>query len=359
MSKEEYKVAELNLSGARGNRFKFRGFNERIAHIDVDVFHRIIPVAQLVPSLPFASSEESNNKSEELVETPSWFRATLLQWHHRTLNAHWIDFFNRVNLYCKTLPELLYHRHKVFNAILEHLKVPNSLALQPILELIAGLAKDLRRYAHEYVPDIIATLVKLIDIKDTNLLEWIFSCIGFLFKYLDKELLPQLPEVFDRYTKPLLLHSRPFIREFSAESFAFLIRKLNPSSTVFSKLVLQTILPSDPQEKPSEAACAGFSALLFASLKGVAGHFHSKMVPIFLFCLKHLQTVPYRVEVLKGILQLMADYCRGDDQGAKDVWTCFEEYFQIAGKSDEAFSKPSTKKIRISESLADEVVVDL
>src|SRR3989338_10653836 len=116
---------------------------------------------------------------ESLAESPTWFRQALLQWHYKDLTAHYGAFFSEVTALCKSLPELLHHRHRIFEALLRHLVVPHSHCLQALLEVAAALARDLRRYAHEYMPRLLPALAGLVGTRDPNLPQWVFSFTRF------------------------------------------------------------------------------------------------------------------------------------------------------------------------------------
>ena len=59
--------------------------------------------------------------------------------------------------------------------------------------------------------------------KSKELLEALFSCWGYLFKYLHRQLIRELSSLFIRF-EPLFSHKREYVRQFAAQSFAFLVR---------------------------------------------------------------------------------------------------------------------------------------
>jgi hypothetical protein len=66
-----------------------------------------------------------------------------------------------------------------------------------LVDLLSVLAKDLR---HEFYPDLfhrsMHVLVDLLDPRYPELLEAIFTCISYLFKFLSKHLVKDFDETF-------------------------------------------------------------------------------------------------------------------------------------------------------------------
>ena len=84
----------------------------------------------------------------------------------------------------------------------------------------------MRIHLTPYLPRLLTTLLNLIaNGNDVDILEIIFQTMAHIFKLLEKQLLVDFINVFKNYTF-FLEHKKDYVREFAAESFAFLIRKL-------------------------------------------------------------------------------------------------------------------------------------
>jgi len=64
----------------------------------------------------------------------SFFQESLESWKELNLTRHFAIFVREVSEYCHSLPQLLYHKEKVVEILEKHLKVEDSLALEPLLE---------------------------------------------------------------------------------------------------------------------------------------------------------------------------------------------------------------------------------
>lgn len=80
-------------------------------------------------------------------------------------------------------------------------------------------------------------LIKLLDTKDAERLEWALVCLAFLFKILKPYLKKDIAVVLKRII-PLLSENQPqYINNFAAESFAFVARDIRDKKK-FLNLIL-------------------------------------------------------------------------------------------------------------------------
>lgn len=106
--------------------------------------------------------------------------------------------------------------------------------------LTVALAKDLQKEFYPYYADFLEILIDLLNSKDTEQLEWTFTCLAYLFKFLWRPLIKDINVVFNSLL-PLLSDSKPdYINNFSAESFAFVARKVKDKKS-FLNLLLKAI----------------------------------------------------------------------------------------------------------------------
>ena len=103
------------------------------------------------------------------------------------------------------------------------------------------------------------------------------TTLSLLFKHLSKHLISELQDVCN-WCSPLLAHKRKYIREFVAESLAFLFRKLKGKQLrrMVRGLILSTDASVTGDEKEDEDIINGIATLLFEVVKNVQNQFHSQ-----------------------------------------------------------------------------------
>ncbi|KAF7667571.1 hypothetical protein LDENG_00057170 [Lucifuga dentata] len=220
------------------NTYRFLTFAERLANVNIDVIHRI----------------DRTGSYEEEVET--YFSEGLTKWKDLNLTAHFTTFLKEVSNKSQSFNLLVFHQKSIVESLKTHLAVKNSLAYQPLLDLVVQLARDLQTDFYPHFPDFF----------DTEVLEWAFTCLSYLYKYLWKVMVKDMTNIYSLYST-LLAHKKEHIRKFAAESFSFLMRKV-PDLDALLDLVF-----SDLEQHPDKAEGAG--QLLFEMCKGVRNMFHS------------------------------------------------------------------------------------
>ncbi|KAJ9576725.1 hypothetical protein L9F63_025376 [Diploptera punctata] len=227
----------------------FQPFSERIANIDVDVFHRV-----------------GHKFETESEGTETYFHKGLGKWSDLNLTQSFSDFKKDLPA-LQTLPQLLQQKDEVVAVLNKYIKLANPLSLQPILDLVIALARDLGQEFYPYYPEFVQNLTGLLNVKDSEQLEWSFTCLAYLFKFLWRYLVKDVGIVFTGLL-PLLDDSKPdYINNFAAESFAFVARKVKDKKA-FLILILKTL-------KKHPEGIGGCGRLLFEVIRGVSGQFHS------------------------------------------------------------------------------------
>ncbi|XP_026828311.1 small subunit processome component 20 homolog [Ooceraea biroi] len=267
------------------NTFQFKPFSERITEIDVDIFHHV---------------RHRNEDISEEIQT--YFHETLQKWNVLNLTEDYTTFKKQVRNIV-TLPELLHRKRYVIDMLMEYLKKRDSLFLQPILELIVAVARDLQKDFYEYFPEFLSEIVCLLQTKDAEQIEYTFTTLAYLFKYLWRYLIRNVRTVL-ALLLPLLADTQPvYINRFAAESFAFVVRKIKDKDS-FLKLVLQIL-------RDNVSGVLGYGKLLFEVVSGTPGQFHScaeQMLSVYFNALQDQsvdQNLTYQVleEIVTCILQ--------------------------------------------------------
>ncbi|GAA6228191.1 small subunit processome component 20 homolog isoform X2 [Lates japonicus] len=230
------------------NTYRFLTFAERLANVNINVIHRI---------------DRTGSYAEE-VET--YFSEGLTKWRDLNLTAHFTTFLKEVANKSQSFNMLVFHQKSIVESLKTHLAVKNSLAYQPLLDLVVQLARDLQTDFYPHFPDFFILITTLLDTKDTEVLEWAFTCLSYLYKYLWRVMVKDMTNIYSLYST-LLAHKKEHIRKFAAESFSFLMRKVPDLDALLTHVF------SDLQQHPDKAEGAG--QLLFEMCKGVRNMFHS------------------------------------------------------------------------------------
>ncbi|KAM4037263.1 small subunit processome component 20 homolog isoform 2-T2 [Anomaloglossus baeobatrachus] len=230
------------------NTYKFLTFSERLANVNIDIIHRI---------------DRTESSSEE-VET--YFFEGLQKWKDLNLTESFVTFYREVCSKCQSFHLLVYHQNAIVQSLKTHLQVKNSLAYQPLLDLVVQLARDLQADFYPHFQDFFKVVSSLLDTKDTEQIEWAFTSLSYLYKYLWRMMVKDMPVIYSLYSA-LLAHQKEHIRNFAAESFSFLMRKVPDLSGLFNFIFL------DLKEHHQKAD--GLGQLLFETCKGVRNMFHS------------------------------------------------------------------------------------
>lgn len=102
---------------------------------------------------------------------------------------------------------------------------------------LVAVAKDLRKDFCQYYHEVLKVLVDLLNTNNAEQLEWTFTCLAYMFKFLWRSLIRNVKKAFIMLL-PLLSDSKPqYIRDFAAESFAFIIRKVKDRKTFMQHMI--------------------------------------------------------------------------------------------------------------------------
>ncbi|XP_076967884.1 small subunit processome component 20 homolog isoform X2 [Tamandua tetradactyla] len=230
------------------NTYRFLTFAERLGNVNIDIIHRIDRIASY----------------NEEVET--YFFEGLLKWRELNLTEHFGKFYKEVMDKCQSFNQLVYHQKEIVQSLKTHLQIKNSFAYQPLLDLVVQLARDLQTDFYPHFPDFFLTITPVLETQDTELLEWAFTSLSYLYKYLWRLMVKDMPNIYSMYST-LLAHNKLHIRNFAAESFTFLMRKVSDKNALFNLMFLD--LDNHPEK------VEGVGQLLFEMCRGVRNMFHS------------------------------------------------------------------------------------
>ncbi|XP_043461043.1 small subunit processome component 20 homolog [Leptopilina heterotoma] len=277
------------------NTFKFKPFSERVTQIDVDVFHRV------------------SHRYEDDTEEETHFYQALQKWNVLNLSEIYgslkKEFRNII-----TLPQLLNSQQHVLDTLLKYLKLKDPLCLQTVLELIVAVSRDLQKEFCQHFPEFLTAIIDLLWTKDADQLEYTFTTLAYLFKFLWRYLIRNVDKIFNLLL-PLLSESRPhYINNFAAESFSFVVRKVKDKEN-FLKLVLNAL-----EETPN--GVSGCGKLLFEVISSISGQFHSCAEELLTLYFESLENEELNQQLLYKVLIEIINNMQAINYKKSDVlWT--------------------------------------
>ncbi|XP_065645061.1 small subunit processome component 20 homolog isoform X3 [Hydra vulgaris] len=255
------KVNDKNVK-KKHNRFKFQNFAERISNIKIDVYHNVGSKEHEVPQ---------NDKD-------TFFRENLERWTELNCSLHFTLFYREIKRYVQSFNQLIFHKETVVTIIKKYLTLEFPLALEPCLDLVATLSKDLLIDFCPYFEEIFIILTGFLATNDTVLIENTFRSLAHIFKFIGRYLVADLENVFKIFKVLLSSQQKQHIQNFAAESFAFLVRKSKNKEKILRFLFSQ--VASEPP------LANGIGMLVFHTIKGVKEHLHSCAEDVLKYCLE-------------------------------------------------------------------------
>ncbi|OJJ45411.1 hypothetical protein ASPZODRAFT_17627 [Penicilliopsis zonata CBS 506.65] len=278
---------------------RFEPFTQRIAKLKIDPIHRVRR-----PSF-----------GEDADETSSHFRSAYDHWVELNLSENFVAFARRVNPLSESLAQILYHEEKIMALLMEFIEKRDPLCMEPLLTLLAQFARDLGvRFERHFAAAVTLVASVAATHSDVEVVEWSFTCLAWIFKFLSRLLVPDLTQLLGIMTPYLGKEKqKTFVARFAAESMSFLIRK---AALVYhkNKVPLEravSFLLRDLREtadvKDVHLYKAGLMAMFSDAMRGIKGALHSNATDI-LGCL--LASAPsddgqqfdLAVEVVSGII---------------------------------------------------------
>jgi len=268
-----FKVSKPKKSTPSSRRHHFESFSERIAKLKIDPIRR-----------------ERRYLDDDTSSQASYFKTSFDEWRDLNLSEDFTSFSRDIQSLCESLPQILHYEDRIMDLLVAYIEKHNALSLEPLLNLVAQFAHDLgARFEKHFSRAVMVVSRVAASHPDVEVIEWSFTCLAWLFKYLSKLLVQDLRPLYDLIS-PLLggEQQKPFVVRFAAESLSFLIRK---AGMIYHrddkplKLIIRHIisdLDSEPTKKNQISLYQdGVSALFYESMRGVQRGLHSSADVVF------------------------------------------------------------------------------
>ncbi|MCJ1384324.1 U3 snoRNP protein [Xylographa soralifera] len=278
----------------------FESFTQRIAKLNIDPIRRV---------------RRQNVEQDDVEATTSYFRTGLSYWKNLNLSGTFTAFVLEVEPLCDNLPQVLHYQKKIADILFKYAEKGDALSLEPVLSLISHLAHDLGAQFEEHFAKAV-TVVASLAAKHTavEVVEWSFTCLAWLFKYLSRLLVPDLRAVYE-IMAPLLGREaqKRYVTRFAAEAMSFLVRKAvlayHKNHTPLDILVdhvMSDLQEMEGQFKDTVLYQYGIMTLFADSIKGVNRGLHSSGSTLYACLLSTVHGVnrepsPIIVSTLCGI----------------------------------------------------------
>jgi U3 small nucleolar RNA-associated protein 20 len=293
--------------------------------------HRFEPFSQRILKLkvePVRRGRSTILDDAELDTSFSYFKNSLAEWRDLNISENFTAFARQAAPLCESLPQLIHHNDRILDLLIQYIEKGDGWSAEPLLSLLAHFAHDLGVRFEKHFERVVRTVSQLAaKHPQIEVIEWSFTCLAWLFKYLSRLLVPDLRPVFDLMA-PLLgaEHQKAFITKFAAESLSFLVRKAgtvyhrdrDPLRLILNHISthLETLQGSGKDYEFQQ----GLMALFADSMKGVQRGLHSCATAILQEMLiqtydeKHaaLQTAPLE-PILTGVVISLIHHSDADN----------------------------------------------
>ncbi|KAI9835282.1 MAG: hypothetical protein M1819_002426 [Sarea resinae] len=288
------KVVKRSTPSSR--RHHFESFSERISNITIDPVRRV-----------------RRHDLDDEETTASYFKTSLEEWKDLNLSENFTNFARQATPLCESLPQIVHFQDRLMDLLVEHLEKRDAFSLEPLLSLLSHFAHDLGASFEKHFARAV-TIVSAIAARhsDVEVIEWSFTCLAWLFKFLSRLLVPDLRPLYTLMAPLLGKESqKPFIIRFAAEAMSFLVRKaavsyhrdVAPLDSLISHAYVD--LRDRAQTHQVGPYQMGLMFMFSEAIKGVNRGIQSSGTTTFRVLLKELSQSngsPWAEEVVCGVL---------------------------------------------------------
>lgn len=322
------------------HRHSYRSFRQRVDSLKIDPHSRL------------------SVRAHDYVET-SFFDSVLKHWMEVNISGNFLDLVDVVRPISRSLSQILLHKDVIFDSLEQHLLKNDPYSLQAVSELMTQFAHDLGPDFLPYYSRYLSSLLQVItsttiddsqNVKNTsNTLEWCFTSMAFVFKYLSKDLSQDVNITFDKFLPVFTTNKKDYLRRFCAESLSYLIRKLSETST--EKFMNQVINKMDFTEPSNELYQDSVISLITETMTNSGGSFHSKtsslMRILWTICIHQEDGRLDATLTLSSVILRIMDHSAA--QHSQKVYTMlFDVIIASLSQQQSAFTLSKILKITIS-----------
>ena len=258
----------------RDNTYVFTGFYERLKQIDVKHAHASLNQQSMMFDRLQDGEHGERVETQDDDFSSSNFIVLLQEEKTKTQSPEFSKVFAEIEGLCLSYPLLILNKKRVVQKLLGFLGTERlRVAHLSVLDLCIALVKDLRQDVYEeFLHEMLPAVIAIIDGTDLPLMDKVFQLLSFSFKYLIKPIKANIASVYSVYFE-LLQHKNRFIRKFTAQSFSYVLRKLNCDQAAISMLVAPLL---EEGAANMDDRASGLSELLFEVVSGHGEDLHSK-----------------------------------------------------------------------------------
>jgi U3 small nucleolar RNA-associated protein 20 len=303
MATKVVKTQRKKKSTPSSRRHFFQGFAQRISNMKID------PIRRTRRGVGAEGAHELEGES-------SYFRTALDEWKDLNLSENFSAFAKIAYNISDTLPMVIFHEETIMDNLIAHIEKGDVMSLEPLLALMSHFAHDLDVRFEKHFQRAVATVARVAATDpEPAVVEWAFTCLAWLFKYLSRLLVPDLRPLYDLLSPYLgKQKQKPYIIRFAAEAMSFLVRK---AGTTYhkSREPLDTIVEhmltdfASNETASDDLFSQGLMTLFTESIKGVQGTLHSggntvlQCLTRFCFNANHSEFLKGRsLQILRGSL---------------------------------------------------------
>lgn len=247
-------------------KHRFESFNQRVAKINIDPLRR------------------TRDVDVDMNDTTSYLQIGLTQWKEMNLSENFTNFVRQLEPLCDSLAHILHHHEAVMTVLATYIEKQDALSLEPLLDLLGRFAHDLGvRFESHFASAVTLVGSLATSHNDIQVVEWSFTCLAWLFKYLSRLLVPDLRPLF-QIMSPLLgkVPQKFHTTRFAAEAVSFLLRKAailyHKNQLPLVKIIdciFEDLESIDNEHTSLDLYHHGLMTLLFESIKGIERRIHS------------------------------------------------------------------------------------
>lgn len=282
---------------------RYESFSQRIANLRIDPIRR-----------------KRNQIDSDALEnnTDTYFGRSLAEWRDLNLSETFTSFAKEAAPLCDNLPTVLYNEQKIMGLLVEYIAKADGLAMEALLNLLSRFAHDLDTRFEKHFAQAVSTVASVAaKHPDPAVVEWSFTCLAWLFKYLSRLLTPDLRPVYDLMAVYMGKEAqKPFIVRFAAESMSFLVRK---AATVYDRdqepldRILSHMLEdcnASESVRSADLYRQGVMTLLTEAVKGIQHGIHTSGVAVIKSLLRNVRKSPSRtsMDIVSGTLTSIIHY---------------------------------------------------